>query len=205
MQDNKKQGFTLIRTFANAKNLDNAPPALLRTNRHAKNLDNVKSRSGFTLIETIVIVFAFVMVSLMSVTFLLTTLVGNSKIDVTNEVRQNGNYALSSTERLLISSKSVICNSSKKMTVTMLDGTSTAIECVDDGIDSRIASGSGYLTNTNVKVDVSSCLFVCNQTMGVPETVDISFVVSQKTANPKTSETSSQTFQTKVVIRNQTN
>lgn len=193
------QGFTLIRTFANAKNLDNAlSPALLRTNRYAKNLDNVKHNCGFTLIETIVIVFAFVMVSLMSFTFLLTTLVGNSKIDVTNEVRQNGNYALSSIERLIVSSKSVTC-ASNIMTITMLDGTSTQILC---DVTDRIASGSGYLTNSNVKV--SDCSFSETLTPGAPKTVDIFFTVSQKTSNPKTSETSSQNFQTKVVVRNQT-
>ncbi len=153
---------------------------------------------GFTLIETIVIVFAFVMVSLMSVTFLLTTLVGNSKIDVTNEVRQNGNYALSSIEKLVVSSKSVTC-ASNIMTITMLDGTSTQILCDGTG---RVASGSGYLTNSNVLV--SNCTFSEDLTPGAPKTVDIFFTVSQKTSNPKTSETSSQNFQTKVVVRNQT-
>jgi len=155
------------------------------------------SSKGFTVIETLVIIFVFVMVSIMSFAFLLTTLIGNSKIETMKEARQNGSFALTAIERLIVSSKDVVCNSAQSLTITMLDGTSTDVSCTAE----RIASGGGYLTSD--KVRVLNCNFICNKVAGIPETVGIGYSVSQKEVTAKTSETANVSFSSKVIVRNQ--
>ena len=159
----------------------------------------MKKNKGFTIIELLVMVSAFVIICLLSFSFLTVTLSSNSKTAVLKEVRQNGNFALSVMERLVVSAKSVNCVDSQTLQVSSLDDKTTTLSC----LNSRIASDSSYLTDS--KVSVSDCNFVCAITEGIPAAVDISFTVSIGGAEARTSEKSSLTFQNKFVVRNQLN
>ncbi len=138
-----------------------------------------KLKAGFTLIEMVVVVTILGIVAVIASGFLLTSMVASSKAEITKEVRQNGAYALSVMEGLVINSRSVGCGVSSPgpgISVTDLDGNVTVLAC--DTANQRIASNAALLTANNVVV--SNCSFQCSQETGKPPQVTIKFTVSHK-------------------------
>ena len=176
----------------------------------------VKNGAGFTFIEMIVAISIMGIVALIGTGFLLTSLSSSGKAEINKEVRQNGNFALSVMEGLIVSSKNVECRdeagdpSNKQIWVTDIRGNIAKFIC-DDLTNYKIASSSSInnvwvsvdLTATNVAV--SGCNFTCTTAAGSPTNVGIVFTVSQKTTGlltPRPNEKSSVSFQTQVSTRN---
>lgn len=166
--------------------------------------------AGFTLIEMIVAISILGIVSLIGTGLLFTSLSSSGKAEIDKEVRQNGNYALSVMEGLIISSKNIACptppaaNASKEIDVTDINGQLTQFIC-DDSADHKISSvsasaGTFVLTATNVAV--TNCNFTCATTVGNPTTVGIGFSVSQVGSSGRPNEKSSASFETQVSARN---
>jgi len=137
------------------------------------------------------------LVSVMVSGFLLTSLLASSKAQITKEARQNGAYALSVMEGLILNSVSVGC-SSNTLSVVDLNGALTTFKCDNN----QISSNSSILTSPEVVV--SNCLFSCNSTPGRPTQVQISFTVSKtKGPNARFSEKASVPFSTEVRPKNE--
>ena len=161
---------------------------------------------GFTFIEMIVAISIMGIVALIGTGFLLTSLSSSGKAEINKEVRQNGNFALSVMEGLIISSKSVSCISTEEIDVTDISGRLTQFIC-DESTNFRISSVSAaflppttyILTASNVAV--TNCTFACTTTAGSPANVGIGFTVSQMSGT-RPNEKSSVSFQTQVSTRN---
>lgn len=163
--------------------------------------------AGFTFIEMIVAISILGIVALIGTGFLLTSLSSSGKAEINKEVRQNGNFALSTMEGLIISSKSVSCPTADEIDVIDTNGQLTQFICYDSAPDYKISSVSAsflppityILTADNVAV--TDCSFICTTTAGSPTNVRISFIVSQKTGS-RPNEKASVSFQTQVNTRN---
>jgi len=170
---------------------------MLPTNFLVKKRENL----GFTLMEIIIVVAVLGVISVIISGILITSLTGSSKAEVIKDVRQNGSYALSVIEGMVINSRSVSCTTDQILTVMDLDGFSTNFFCNNGRIASDSATLNAYLTSTNVAV--TGCSFTCSVNPGVPTKVEINFTVSQiGSSDLKSSEKSSQNFNSVVVARN---
>jgi len=169
--------------------------------------------AGFTLIEALIAISMLGIAGLVASSLLLTSLTSSSKVEVSKEVRQNGDYALSVMEGLILSSQSVDCRdeggspSNKQIWVTDIEGNTAKFLC-DDEMTNKISSSSPAfvfpvdLTGSNVFV--SGCNFTCEQATGLPTKVDLEFTVSQKGSgsSQRPNEKSSHQFKSEVLLKN---
>jgi len=173
----------------------------------------VKNGAGFTFIEMIVAISIMGIVALIGTGFLLTSLSSSGKAEINKEVRQNGNFALSIMEGLIISAENISCPTADEIDVIDINGQLTKFICYDSAPDYKISSVSSTFspptTTTYIltadNVAVTDCNFTCTTIVGNPTTVGIGFTVSQKTTGlltPRPNEKSSVSFQTQVSTRN---
>lgn len=164
-------------------------------------------RQGFTLVEMMLSIGIIVLLSVMVSGFLFSLLSSSAKTEVVQEVRQNGAYALSVMERMLINSLAITSDcigaDASLISFDNYDGGKTTFACEE----AKISSASGdlvpirvFLTNSNVKV--SGCNFVCSSQPGKPAMVTINFNVSQKTEGGRANEKLSLDFNTVVTLKN---
>lgn len=188
-----------------------------------------RRRAGYTLIELLAVTSIIVIVSGLIVGILYSTLRGGNKTRVTNDVAQNGNYALSVISNTALLAKSVIKIGGKEIGVDIPDcGTEqtgqsiefgnndgSTVEFSCDDAKSSIASKSGELTtylidNNSVKVvydpvDPSSCSFKCYQSSGNAYSqpiISASFKVTQRSQSTTAENVASSVFSTSVTMRN---
>lgn len=178
-----------------------------------------RSSKGYTLIELLAVSSIIVVVSGLIVGVLYSTLRGGNKTKVTNDVAQNGNYAMSviANTALLATSVTEVGGSLISDCTTERQGNSIEFETengnrvrfVCDSQSESIASISGSLTNnlidvSAVKVDPTTCSFTCTQNNGNPYSspiIRVSFTVSQRSGSTFESVASSP-FSTSVTMRN---
>jgi len=167
-------------------------------------------KSGFTLIEILVVVGILGIIAVIASNVFFTTLRSSGKTKALTTVKQNGDYALSVMERLIRDSQEVMTNSAgqycvagmKKIKVKRIDGTEVEFACEEEGtVNGRIASNSARLISSGVKVD--QCSFDCeSKGQFYPKTVTIKFTLSQSAVTTKPEEQASVNFQTTVSVRN---
>ncbi len=163
---------------------------------------------GFSLIEMMIVISIMGVVAVIASGFLLVSLTASHKAEITKEVRQNGNYALSVMEGMILNSLSVGCTDPsptvKALNVRNIDEGVTSFLCDEEaGRISSVSAGIGgsvFLTGTNVKVQ--DCAFNCVKELGRPAVIEINFNVSQIAENARASEKATLDFQTKVITRN---
>ena len=171
-------------------------------------IGGIKLKAGFSLIEMIIVVSILGLIAVISSGFLLVSLMASNKAEATKEVRQNGNYALSVIEGLILNSTSVGCTGVSNEEIWTKDLENNLATVIFDSASKRIASFSGslgvatstYLTGSNVTV--SDCIFTCVQDPGRPAKVVINFAVSKGGSGARPSEKASLQFQTTVVTKN---
>lgn len=183
---------------------------------------NYRSDHGYSLIELLAVTSIIVIVSGLIAGVLSSTLRGGNKSRVTNEVSQNGNYALSVISNTALLAQDVTkmdgvaiadCTESPPMPASsiefeQLDGSLVEFAC--DAQATSIASKSGSMTtylidNSSVKADPASCSFICQQIDGNPYSlpiITISFTVSENLGSRGMENTSSSVFKTSVTMRN---
>lgn len=160
---------------------------------------------GFTLVEMLVVVGVVAVVGMMAVNLFFATLKGSTKTAVLNEVKQNGDYALSVMEKMVRNAKSLSPLTGQTGTITIInpDGGTTRFSCLLDGSVRKIASNSAALTSQNVTL--ASCpadLFTVTTVAGKPSVVTIKFTLIQATVSPsRPEERASMDFQTTVSLR----
>ncbi len=178
-------------------------------------------KSGFTLVEVLVVVGILVIIMVAVSTIFFTTTRSSTKTKIVTKVKENGDYALSVMERLIRDSQEIIENSDgklcesdmKKLKVKRLDGTEIEFACVDAGGENGyIASNSANLTSPQI-VKLNSCSFDCScppvypncvgeGTKLYPKTITIKFTLTQPTATVRPEEEAKVDFQTTVSTRN---
>ncbi len=117
-----------------------------------------KKIAGFTLIETLIVIFLMGIVLVAGGNIFFGIMKGASKVEVEREIKQNGEYALAIMERMIKNSRRVTTCDSESLEIENYDNELTTFQLSNE----RIASSGAtllYLTGDNVKV--SSFAFVC--------------------------------------------
>jgi prepilin-type N-terminal cleavage/methylation domain-containing protein len=116
----------------------------------------MKKNNGFTLIETLMVIFLMGIILVGGGGLFFNIMKGASKAEVEKEVKQNGDYAMAIMERMIRNSSAVIdCTSFNSLTIKNIDNRQTIFR--EDG--GKIASsGAGLLYLTSNQVTVSSPL-----------------------------------------------
>lgn len=177
-------------------------------------------QKGYTLVELLAVTAIIVIISGLIIGVLYSTLRGGNKTKVTNDVAQNGNYALSiiSNTALLATSVTKVNGVDVSDCATEKTGTSIEFKNADGSLVSfscdagttSIASSSANVTsylidNNSVKVDPATCNFTCSQSNNNPYSspiIGISFTVSQRNSSAAFENVASSTFNTSVTMRN---
>lgn len=179
-----------------------------------------KSNKGYTLVELLAVTSIIVIVSGLIVGILYSTLRGGNKSKITNDVAQNGNFALSIISNTALLSESVtevggnpvsdctVRQEGTSIEFQQVDGTRVTFSC--DAESESIASMSGSMTtylidNNSVKVNPASCSFTCFQDDDSPYAlpiIGVSFTVAQRSNAAGFENLAQSTFKTSVTMRN---
>ncbi len=154
------------------------------------------AEGGFSLIEIIVVISIMGLIAVIASGFLLVSMAASQKAQITKEVRQNGNYALSVMEGMVLNSLFVGC-SSPNIIRTEDDQREPTVFLCSQG---KISSNSANLTNDRILI--SDCDFSCESPSGRPTKVKIKFTASQSGVGLRASEKASLIFKTEVVTKN---
>ncbi len=179
---------------------------------------------GYTLIELLAVIAIVVVVGVIVAGILISSLRGGSKSNVLDNVRQNGNHAITQMSKMIIYAQSfngVSTNGGfyktncyqaippspsptpapiayKYIKITSFDGGQTIFSC----------SGSTIASNGASLIDISttslvSCYFSCTQTnFGQAPTIGINFTLSQNTSSNFAEKQATIPFETSITIRN---
>lgn len=155
---------------------------------------------GYTLIELVVVAAILGIIGVVSVSLFLTSLSGGGKSSGTNEVRANGDYAITQMERMIRNAVRIegACTSDMdSLTILNSDGNTTTFSVEN----SRIASNSGYLTAPTSQVS-GAIDFDCSQSLdGSPGLVKITFILNKANALTNRFESVEVEFSTSVQLR----
>lgn len=179
----------------------------------------MKFQHGFTLIEIVVSVGIIAFISIIIAQAFFTTTRVNTKTELINDIKQNGDFALDRIIRALRPAQQVtsVCDASPGSTSSILsirnaDNTTSTFTSILDGTVLRLVQnpGTNYLTSTNVTLSDTACTgfpalqFVCISSAAQPPRVEIiiRFCLSQKGTPQASFEKAGQAFQTTVTLRN---
>ncbi len=159
-----------------------------------------RKQKGFTLIELMVVVTVVISVAVVAGNIFYSSLRSNTKTQVTTDLKQKGDYALTIMERMIREAKvidSADC-SNDQLTITYKDGEETTFIC-DTTLPEpdQIASVSA---NSAVLLDEISCEnfdFTCD----LPR-VGIEFTLNQNPTDPLPFKRAEIKFQSSVTARN---
>lgn len=126
----------------------------------------MEMKKGFTLLEILISVGILATVTTLMANVLFTTTHVNKKTELLGDIKQNGNFALDVTARIVRSAHAIETSCDAGMTSTPSarirnsDNNVTVLTCLSDGDAARIASVSGtgavaYLSGGNVTVSTS--------------------------------------------------
>jgi len=167
-------------------------------------------KSGFTLIELIVVIAILVVISTISLNILITILRGSLKAEITKDVKQSGDYALNILTRMIRNAHSIesTCSgSSTSITIKNPDGGQSQFLC--DLTNNYVSSTSAHLSPTPVPqpltgqdFTLSNCSFNCQQTTGNPPVITVDFTLGKNTETfTRAEEKIEIDFHTKVALR----
>jgi len=156
-------------------------------------------KGGYTLIEMIVAIAIFLIVSVSAVDLVTSFIKGSLKADQIKEIKQNGNYALSVMDRAIRNADGVVSCSATSIVINNGDNTTTTFAINADNITSSNSPllAAGY-TVVNPGTDSS---FTCKQSADTPAVVTIKFTLQKGAALARSEEKASQSFQTTVTLR----
>lgn len=171
---------------------------------------------GFTLLEVIVSVSIVAVVGVAITQAFFSTTTSGSKSQALQEIKQNGDYALSIMERMIHNAVRVTntCDANGELTPALsiqnLDGGTTTFGCQAFESYTRIASSSGsavvYLTDKGISLGAATCdtntlTFTCTRDPGGATKVAIFFKL-QTTGVGTAIQSTLPEFATTVTLRN---
>lgn len=168
---------------------------------------------GFTLIEVIVVIGVFVILSTIILSILVTIIRGSKKSDSVVSVRQDGEHAMDQIVRVLRFAKSLdpatTCDGATQLnniTITAVDLSQNTFTCPATSANPIKMNNTTNLTNSNISqvvvTPVNSCYFVCTQNTGRPPTIRINFNLSKVNSNGVLEGNTTIPFQSSVILRN---
>jgi prepilin-type N-terminal cleavage/methylation domain-containing protein len=156
--------------------------------------------TGYTLIELVVVAAILGIIGVVSVSLFLTSLSGGGKSSGTNEVRANGDYAITQMERMIrnaIRINGACTEDMSSLSILNADGNTTTFSL----LNGRIASNSGYITAQSSQVS-GAIDFDCSQPIdGSPGIVTVTFLLSKANALTNRFENVEVEFSTSVQLR----
>ena len=169
-------------------------------------------KNGFTLIEILASIGVLSIVGVLLTQVFVTTTRTNTKTEVSQEVKQNGDYAISVMSRMLqnayeiTSTCEAIGTTDSQISFDNKDGSSVTFSCDNTGPTIRIASNSAFLTNDTVTLVGADCTaaltIVCTKLPDERERVKILFTLAQTSSAPESYTQNSESFQATVLLRN---
>jgi len=157
-----------------------------------------KKNSGLTLIELMVVSTILVMMGIVLVTSFFSISKSNTKAELMKVIRQNGNSALSSMEKIITGGFVESCDGGTHDSITVRDreGNETTFSCSGG----YIASNSARLTDKDL-IQVSDCRFWC-ETVGNYQKVTVNFTLESSGSPSRQEEKVGQEFQKVILVRN---
>ena len=160
-----------------------------------------KNIKGYTLIELVVVAGILGIIGVVSVSLFLSTLLGGGKSTALNDVRSNGDYAITQMERMIRSARYMVGTCT-------LDMNSIEIKNPDGGntifistVEGYIASNSSALTSDDVLL-VGLIDFDCVQSSSkAPEVVSINFTLQKGDSGSPNRDYAQADFSTSVQVR----
>ncbi len=166
-----------------------------------KKRKEIKTNNGFSLLEILVTITIFSMLTILTTQAVILTLRGSRKSESLTKVRGNIDYSLAVIERNLRNADSIEeCPNTDPNVISYSDenGVPTSFSCESDTDGGYIASASGRLTSN--EVDVISCSFTCVDSVGeVNPAVTVSIEAKDATLNAL--EGGEITISTKIFLR----
>lgn len=167
-----------------------------------------KKNSGFSLIEILIVIAIFAILSVVATQSVFLTLRGSRKSESTVDVKENLDRALSIIERHFYAAKKLDCVSSTSTEIvysdlygTIPNPTFSCLETAPGGDPGYIASGSSNIRLTPELIDVTSCQFTCiPKSPDLPGSVEIS--VTAHSSEFLGVEDANVTTSKKVILRN---
>jgi len=159
-----------------------------------------KKNSGLTLIELVVVSAILLMAGVVLVSSFFSITKSNTKAELMKVIRQNGDYALSTMEKIITGGFVDSCDGDTHSTITVRDeeGNETVFSCLGDPV--YIASSSSQLTDNDL-IQASNCQFQC-EAVGNYQKVTISFTLENIGSSSRQEEKASQHFQKVILVRN---
>lgn len=162
---------------------------------------NYKLKSGFTLIEMLVAIGLLGILAVIGSQMFFSILKNTAKTQVTIEVKQNGNRALSVMSRMIRNARSIeldSCTTGSSITIVNPDRESTTFSCTGTRIASESAGVHPAMYLTSEKVAVKSCDITCDL-VAEPNFVTISFTL--QATGTRIEEVAEVDFNTTVSLR----
>ncbi|MBI4059286.1 prepilin-type N-terminal cleavage/methylation domain-containing protein [Candidatus Microgenomates bacterium] len=158
----------------------------------------LNSTLGFTLIELLVGLSLFVVIALFATQSISTIFINKRKVEVTQAVRQEADYALEVMERHFRNATSITNCSATLIDYLDFYGQPGRFNCqMTPADDAYIASNGARLTTS--AVNVSACQFSCNSSLNV---VNISFTLTQSGTTTDAREKATANVSSQVQLRN---
>lgn len=156
---------------------------------------------GFTLIELLVMVGVFLAVSVVIGGTLFAVLRGSVKTTTLDQVRQNGDFAISTISRTIRSAKLNTCTPNSVVVVAS-DNSTVTFSCEGDTISQNGSSLMNTGPSGTVSLVPGTCSFSCTTGVNTPATVTIKFGLSQPGSSTFPESKSTVDFETSVTLRN---
>ena len=162
-----------------------------------------KARSGFTLIEILIVIGIFGVVAALGTSMFFSLLKGAAKARVMTEVKQNGDHTLRVMERMIRNAQEITTDPDESgvfsaITTLNSDNDTTIFSCSDN----NIASNSANLISNQLQVDNCSFTVTKGQPGLTADEVVISFTLRQTGSGGRHEEEASINFNSRVVLRN---
>lgn len=134
-----------------------------------------KNFTAFSLIEILVVIGIFAIISVIISRATISSFLGSRKSDATIIAREDLSNAMGTIERELRASQRIVsaCNSTAETSIQYIDqaGDSTTIQCILTGNSPRVELRGQSITSSSV--NMTDCSFTCNSASGLPPSVNV--------------------------------
>lgn len=129
---------------------------------------------GFSIIETLVVIVVFAIISVVMTQALVNSIITSRKSESIIKVRESLDYTISVMERRLRNSKEITNCQATRIDYTTENDQAAYFVCLNVGSNNgRVENEEGRLTNDEIRI--TACSISCqNAAEGVPESVDVS-------------------------------